>query len=124
MTPCPVCHRQGALLLAAASGFWERHVLSRLGVQPYRCRACGNRILRREGSIRRTEGQPGSETSGRPRARPRPLSQDLPVPTTEERFLTSGDGPQFDELIRQLKETETRRGLAEGADSVREAHDP
>lgn len=98
MKACPLCHRQGTLLLVATSGFWERFVLSPLGWHPYRCRACGNRIVRRQSPSSYTPAQPSNHA---------PAADALP----EAGFLPPRDAQPFDSLIRKLEQSEEEQGL-------------
>lgn len=99
MKSCPICHREGTLLLVATSGFWERQVLARLGWNPYRCRVCGHRIVRM-----------GRGRGGQPRGRER-TSAGRRHPASSSPAAATPDGSDFHQLIQQLARAEAACGL-------------
>ncbi len=101
MKACPLCQRQGTLLLVVTAGFWERFVLSPLGWRPFRCRACGNRIVRRQSTASEAATRGSAEASPE-----RPIES-----PPEAGFLPPRDEQPFDALIRQLAQSEEAQGL-------------
>lgn len=126
MNSCPVCHREGALLLVVATGFWERHVLSRFGWRPYRCRACGHRILRRPSARDAGTSAARSRPSRSDRQGDRDGPEDANIQRPEEvseRFLAPPETTEFETLIQRLAEDERALGLEATNDASTRSHD-
>ncbi len=96
--PCPACRSEAGYRPLPAKGFWERRILARLGVKPYRCSACGCKLFRK----RSPKGAVGSLRRGQPR--PETLASfDSPSPE---------DDRDFEQVIREMAEAERRPGLS------------
>jgi ribosomal protein L37AE/L43A len=48
---CPKCKASVAMRISR-TGFWERKVLGRLGIYPWKCGACGVKFRRRKRGVR------------------------------------------------------------------------
>ncbi len=44
MKDCPACKASGSAMPAQGRGFWERKVLARLRLRPFRCRQCNKKF--------------------------------------------------------------------------------
>lgn len=94
---CPVCKAAGFHRQTHPRGYWEAQVFSRLGLRPFRCSQCRSRFLRfgRSGDL--------------PPLEPRERKRRKAVETQD--FLPSEDDRNFEELIRDIRTAEKKRGL-------------
>ncbi len=96
---CPVCRAVSGHRQTHPRGFWESRIFPLLGLRPFRCEFCRSRFLRfgGNGSL-----QP---PAARRRKRRRSATPELAAPA---------DNTDFKELIREIRDEETKRGLVTG----------
>ncbi len=92
MKKCPVCKKKISGYPAQAQGFWERWVLAVLLFRPYRCTWCSKKF-QRFGFRTRQLATPGMNDGEKP---------------DFLGFLPSEDGKNFQELLREIRETERK----------------
>jgi len=79
-------------------GFWETRIFVLVGLRPFRCTKCRARFLR----FRRDGDPPPEAVVPRKRKRRGVEAQE---------FLPSEDGRNFEELIRDIRDAEKKKGL-------------
>lgn len=100
---CPVCKATAFHRPTRARGFWETRIFTVVGLRPFRCAKCGARFLR----FSHQGDPPPEQTMNRRKKR---------QPADASEFLPAEDDRNFEELIRDIRAAERKKGL--GRDEI------
>lgn len=96
MKNCPVCGKSDQVRSSRSSGFFEKRLLRRLGIHPFRCRLCRSRFFRFSLKPRRVKRPLPEENFKKPK---------LPTPENVD---------SFEEVVAEIRRAE-RKAASEKA---------